>query len=245
MFRQNLILMTGTLLLATAIASTAGATPEANCQTRRLSAAGSYARCQEAALANLGGLGNFARLSTAMAKCSQAYTNKWANLQTLFPSTSCAAARFVDNGDGSVTDSLTGLQWEQKDDRDHVLNPANPHDSDNTFGFSANGTAANGSVFTAFLSKLNGSCFANQCDWRLPTLAELLTILDPDLGQCAANNGPCLDHIFGPTHSAPFWSATAVAGSSNLVWLAQFRDGSVLSSGKTASFYARAVRGGL
>ena len=196
-------------------------------------------------MANLGGLGNFDKLYTAMARCSRAYTNRWANLQRVFPSTSCAAARFIDNGDGSVTDSLTGLQWEQKDDRDRVLNPADPHDSDNIFSFSATGTAADGSVFTVFLSKLNGSCFAQHCDWRLPTLADLLTILDPHQGQCAGNKGPCIDHIFGPTHAAPFWSATAVAGNSNLVWLAQFRGAGVLSSNKTASFYARAVRGGL
>jgi len=195
-------------------------------------------------MANFGGLGSFDKLYTAMARCSQAYTNKWANLQRVFPSTSCAAARLIDNGDGSVEDNLTGLQWEKKDNRDRIPNPADPHDADNRFTFSVTGTAADGSVFTSFLSSLNKSCFAHHCDWRLPTLAELLTILDPHQGQCAGNKGPCIDHIFGPTHSAPFWSATPVAGNQNLVWLAQFRGG-VLSSNPMASFYARAVRGGL
>jgi hypothetical protein len=245
MFRQNLFLMTGTLLLATGIASTAGATAEENCQARRMVAAGRYEACQQNALANFTAPGDFDKLYNALANCRQAYVAKWANFQTLFRSTSCAAPRLVDNGDGTVADNLTGLQWEQKDDRDRVLNPADPHDADNVYSFSATGTAGDGSVYTSFVAKLNGSCFAHQCDWRLPTLMELLTILDPTEGKCGGDKGPCIDRIFGPTHAALYWSTTPVAGNPDLLWLVLFRGGGVVSGDKNSNVYARAVRGGL
>jgi hypothetical protein len=49
---------------------------------------------------------------------------------------------------------------------------------------------ADGTVFTVFLATLNNGaldnpsritgCFANHCDRRIPSLAELKTIFDPD-----------------------------------------------------------------
>jgi hypothetical protein len=88
----------------------------------------------------------------------------------------------VDNLDGTVTDTLTGLQWEKKANSDNSQNLADPHDADNYYTWSVTGEAADGTVFTAFLATLNNTCFAGHCDWRLPTRAELLTIEDPALG---------------------------------------------------------------
>src|SRR6059036_1572800 len=45
-------------------------------------------------------------------------------------STTTTTLRFVDNGDGTVTDNQTGLQWEKKDGADGVENYADPHDVD-------------------------------------------------------------------------------------------------------------------
>lgn len=65
---------------------------------------------------------------------------------------------------------------------------------------SGTATAANvlsGKTFTTFLATLNGAfdgnCFAGHCDWRLPTVAELQSLLagsDP----CATH--PCIDPVF-------------------------------------------------
>ena len=64
-------------------------------------------------------------------------------------------ARYVDNGDGTVTDHYTGLQWEKKDGAGGGANLANPHDVDNRYTWSGSGTAADGTAYTDFLSQLN------------------------------------------------------------------------------------------
>lgn len=41
-------------------------------------------------------------------------------------------ARWVDNGDQTVSDTQTGLMWEQKDNLGGGANLSDPHDADNT-----------------------------------------------------------------------------------------------------------------
>src|SRR5215468_1884914 len=47
----------------------------------------------------------------------------------------CAAGqpRFVDNGDGTITDHRTGLMWEKKDGLNGRPNEVDLHDADNTY----------------------------------------------------------------------------------------------------------------
>ena len=65
--------------------------------------------------------------------------------------------RFFDNGDGTVSDTLTGLMWEKKDSLGGGANLSNPHDADNTYTWNTlfGGTTPNGTAFTDFLDKLN------------------------------------------------------------------------------------------
>jgi hypothetical protein len=63
--------------------------------------------------------------------------------------------RFVDNGDGTITDYQTGLMWEKKDDN----NAGGIHDMDNYYTWST-GSPWNpdGTAFTVFLETLNNTC---------------------------------------------------------------------------------------
>src|SRR2546429_7397381 len=71
-------------------------------------------------------------------------------------SSTTTTLRFVDNGDGTVTDNQTGLQWEQKTTTvGSGVNLADPHDVDNSYTWSSSGTAADGTAFTDFLATLN------------------------------------------------------------------------------------------
>ena len=153
--------------------------------------------------------------------------------------------RFVDNGDGTVCDHQTGLMWEQKDGGDGTVDPNNPRDVDNNYTWSISGGPPDGTAYTDFLARLNGPIantnpseqLGGHRDWRLPTSAELQTILD-----CSFS--PCIDPTFGPTAATFYWSSTSSASSPATAWLAFFGNGFVNSGSKSLVFRVRAVRGG-
>jgi hypothetical protein len=137
-----------------------------------------------------------------------------------------------------------------------------PHDVANAYKWSIAFPDPNGGAFTDFLAKLNDSsqpatwsspgflnspsvgtqttgCFADHCDWRLPNIVELQTILDCSFG------APCIDPLFGPTASSFYWSASNLAINPNNVWFAIF-DSGIASPNATGGnvFFSRAVRAG-
>lgn len=166
----------------------------------------------------------------------------------------CPTPRFVDNGNGTITDNETGLQWEKKTTAvGSGSNYDDPHDVDNVYSWSASGTAANGTVFTEFLTKLNTPpCFADHCDWRLPSeegrwvpggLKELEGIVDMTAIGCGSGN-PCIDPVFGPTVADPYWSLTTSVSDAYYAWLLHFYEGVVYGLNKDTTYYVRAVRTG-
>lgn len=220
-------------------------TDEQKCQAGRAKAKGKYEQCVEKWLSRGYGGGDFdqARLS----KCREKYAAAWTKLQGLSGSTTCILARFVDNGT-TVTDNLTGLVWEKKTTAlgSGTDFGGDRHDVDNYYSWTTSDgdqTDEDGAVFTDFLANVNaGSGFASANGWRLPTLAELQTIVLPEPYPCTTN--PCIDATFGST-SGYYWSATTLAGGPSVAWFVFFGDGFVGSGNKIDISYARAVRGGL
>jgi len=147
--------------------------------------------------------------------------------------------RYVDNGDGTVTDNLTGLMWEEQT----TACGGEVTCYTNLYTWSASGTAADGTLFTTFLSRLNGgnyyspsaahdvspflydSCFANHCDWRIPTAPELKTIVELTASGCSSGS-PCIDTAFGPTQTALYWSYSSWTGAANYAYASDFQVGS-------------------
>jgi len=186
--------------------------------------------------------------------------------RTVTPSTAkllCAPAvplpRFVDNGDGTVTDRQTRLQWEKKTGTVGDPNDLNdPHNVNNTYTWSSSGTgaAADGTAYADFLSRLNLCIsvdavalqepgFAGHCDWRLPTVVELRTILLASAPGCGSGS-PCIDPVFGATQPAATWSSTlefALFGPFD-AWYVNFdfAASSVNGTLKTSLLFVRAVR---
>jgi hypothetical protein len=140
--------------------------------------------------------------------------------------------RFIANGDETITDTQTGLMWETK-----VAGSSCLRCMDDTYDWNA----AKGD----WLGLLNGRSvadsdddgFAGYSDWRLPTLAELRTIVQ-------AGSAPAIDAVFGPTAASPYWSASTHAPNPTFAWFASFGDGFVFAANKTFLAHVRAVRGG-
>ena len=168
---------------------------------------------------------------------------------TALVSTGCVA-RFVDNGDGTVTDNSTKLVWEKKSDDGSI------HDWDNLYTWGVTGAPLyppDGTAFTVFQATLNTApCFAGQCDWRVPSLEELQTIVDSGAFYPATyaefNTGcapGCTVTTCSCTQSDGYWSATTTAGGPNFAWGVYFNVGGGNFGPKTVNDYVRAVRGGL
>jgi hypothetical protein len=107
-----------------------------------------------------------------------------------------AGARFDASG-VTIIDYETGLEWEKKDSSGGGLvtclsaaHCPNPHDVDNKYSWNLTpltGMTPNGTAFTAFLAQLNGFddglCYAGNCDWRLPSTAELSSLPWPAVSE--------------------------------------------------------------
>jgi hypothetical protein len=95
---------------------------------------------------------------------------------------------FVDNGDGTVTDSLTNLMVQKC--------PAGQSGAG-----CATGTAAQYSWESA-LQYCVGLSLAGHADWRLPNARELYSILD------TTRTNPAINPVFAGTPSSFFWTST-------------------------------------
>jgi hypothetical protein len=168
-------------------------------------------------------------------------------LVTASNGTQTCQGRFVDNLDGTVTDNQTGLMWEKKS----AAGTGDVHDVSNLYTWSVAGsTDPSGTLYTDFLRQLNGfndsggaPCFAGHCDWRIPSIGELRSILPASYPGCTS---PCtpVDPPFGPTQGNAYSSSNPVASFPGFVWMLLVADGYVGNTYETYALSARAVRSG-
>ncbi len=130
--------------------------------------------------------------------------------------------RFVDNGNGTATDTLTGLVW---------LKDAG------CIGMT-NWTDA----LAAALSLKSGMCSLSDGstggDWRLPNLNELQSLLDISHENPALPNNP-----FTRVTAAQHWTATTSPELSYLAWIVYMDMGYITTLGKTGQAVVWPVRG--
>ena len=135
------------------------------------------------------------------------------------------APRLVDNGDGTVTDNLTGLVW---------LKNANCFEM-RTWD----------QALTAANQLQSGDCGLNDSStpgqWRLPNIGELQSLMDLSNNVASLPSLPA-GHPF-TSIEASYWSSTTHAIFTPSAWLNKY-DGSVLSNPKSGTFYVWPVRNG-
>ncbi|MFH0350908.1 MAG: DUF1566 domain-containing protein, partial [Chromatiales bacterium] len=139
-----------------------------------------------------------------------------------------ATLSYTDNGDGTITDNNTGLQWEKKSDDGTI------HDKDNIYTWEE--------AFAVHVAGLNTEpCFSGHCDWRVPNVKELQSIVNygvpfpgPVVSPAFNNNCVGATVLTGScTAASLYWSATTGAGnrarrrSPNFAWFVGFVGGSV------------------
>ena len=128
--------------------------------------------------------------------------------------------RYIDLGDGTVTDNCTGLMWQK-----------------NTADTSGDGkiTPQDGLAWADALAFCEKLSFAGHDDWRLPNVQELLSIAD--YGRVF----PSIDPVFGALSSF-YWTSTSGMGSPGCAWFVVFDGGHVYGANKVERDYVRAVR---
>jgi hypothetical protein len=142
-----------------------------------------------------------------------------------------ALAAYVDNGDGTVTDTVTGLMW----DKCPYDQTANDCSGGSAFRF----TWANALVQTV---ALNGINYKGHNDWRLPSIRELESLVKIGLTH------PAIDDVAFPNTdlSQSYWSSTLAVHDSS-AWAVPFQTGDVATldwSLQANNSFVRVVRNG-
>ena len=121
--------------------------------------------------------------------------------------------RWMDNNDGTATDLVTHLVWQQTGSEMKM-------------------------TWEQALDHAEEMTLAGQENWRLPNIKELRTLTDLTRTNPAVDLA-----AFPDFQSDDYWSSTTLAGHTDRAWTTNFRFGTVSYQPKTASLLVRCVRG--
>ncbi len=152
----------------------------------------------------------------------------------LEPGVAWSSPRFTDNGNGTVTDNLTGLIW---------LKDADAGDGTETW---ANALSICNSLANGQQGLSDGSSAG---DWRLPTVKELQSLIDyglynPALCDTAGTGQWSAGDPFNNVQSSYYWSGTTYASGTAAAWVVYLPSGTVIYATKTYTRNVWPVRGG-
>ena len=128
-----------------------------------------------------------------------------------------------------VRDQVTGLIWEGKTAK-------GPRSGRNTFTNVGDGRDGDASTYVAYVNSL---ALCGYTDWRLPTVAELQTLVDYGKPQ----GGAMLDlNWLVNAPPARHWTSTKDASYAGMVWYVDFAFGRTWQDGVAARNFVRLVR---
>lgn len=103
-----------------------------------------------------------------------------------------ADKRFIDNGDGTISDTKTGLMWMKDDSYQHKKHWLNWFQT------------------KEYVANLNNEAFADYTNWQVPTFKELLTLYEADKlnsSQVGSEMKIHIDPIFSKNGAGSHWAA--------------------------------------
>lgn len=133
--------------------------------------------------------------------------------------------RFIDNSDGTITDSLTGLMWARED------------------SWQMEGKWLSWDEARDYTHNMAYQKLAGYNDWRLPEKEELLTLVDPDHTiQDKYGKDMKMNPVFPGGPLATAWAADGIGQDGHLV---NFNTGepATLYKSKSGRMTTRVVRG--
>jgi hypothetical protein len=139
--------------------------------------------------------------------------------------------RFTDNNDGTVTDNLTGLVWLKN------ANPCGKKTWQEAIDYCK-----------ALASGQAGLTDGSQAgDWRLPSVNELISLLDyayynPAICNTAGTGQWSEGDPFSGVQSDNYWSGSTIAVNTGNAWNVYVDYGDVSNGGKTYTYYVWPVR---
>ena len=146
-----------------------------------------------------------------------------------------AVAAFTDNGNGTVTDTVTGLMWDRC--------------SQGQSGAAcATGTASTMTWPAALTAAVtaNTANYKGYNDWRLPNKNELESLVDIPLVDILAFTNPAINPTAFPAtpEFSDYWSSTTNMPVPTEAWFVYFQAGASYGTAKTNSCQVRLVRSG-
>ena len=144
--------------------------------------------------------------------------------ETAIPSAT-PTRRFLVHGDGTVTDTATGLMWAQC--------------AEGLSGSACTDGGAANFTWEEALIRARDSGLAGYTDWRLPNLKELFSLVEERCVNPAINLA-----VFPNTPASYFWSASPNGNASNNAWNVDCINGNANNNNRDNNHHVRLVRSG-
>ncbi|MDD3517914.1 MAG: DUF1566 domain-containing protein [Chromatiales bacterium] len=141
--------------------------------------------------------------------------------------------RYVEHGNGSVTDTVTGLMW-KKCSEGMTWAPGSESCDDTPSGYDWLGAHRRA---TAVNAVEEGENYGHQ-DWRLPNVKELASLVELACHDPAIN-----ESVFDDVTAGSYWSSSTSVDYAGAAWYVNFGGGSISAESKeVGTLFVRLVR---
>jgi hypothetical protein len=152
-----------------------------------------------------------------------------------------------------VQDNVTGLMWEVKTDDDGLRDKDwtySWYNTDSTANGGDEGTSNGGSCYSSadcdtesYVTAVNSVALCGHDDWRMPSYAELLSLVDSSATAYNSGADPTIDIDYFPnTQESLYWTSRVYSYLLNKAFLVNFNSGDTSFYAKSVTYYVRLVR---